>query len=48
MEYKKGDKVKHPKQEIWGIGVVLENQHDDKVRIFFEHIGEKILFHPRK
>ena len=43
MEYKKGDKVKHPKQEIWGIGVVLENQHDDKVRIFFEHIGEKIL-----
>ena len=41
--YKKGDKVKHPKQEVWGLGVVLENQHDDKVRIFFENIGEKII-----
>lgn len=43
MEYKKGDKVRHPKQDTWGLGVVLENQHDDKVIIFFENIGEKIL-----
>lgn len=43
MDYKKGDKVKHPKQDVWGLGVVLENQHDDKVRIFFENAGEKII-----
>lgn len=43
MEYKKGDKVKHPKQDVWGMGVVLEDQHDDKIRIFFESVGEKIL-----
>ncbi|GAA5097075.1 DUF3553 domain-containing protein [Wohlfahrtiimonas larvae] len=43
MHYKKGDKVKHPKQENWGLGVVLENQQDEKVRVFFENSGEKIL-----
>lgn len=34
MEYVKGEKVKHPKQDAWGLGVVLENPNDDKVRIF--------------
>lgn len=43
MDYKKGDKVKHPKQDVWGLGIVLEDQRDDKVRIFFENVGEKIL-----
>lgn len=43
MDYKKGDKVKHPKQEAWGLGIVLEDQRDEKVRIFFENAGEKIL-----
>lgn len=43
MHYKKGDKVKHPKQEAWGIGLVLEDQRDDKVHILFEHAGQKLL-----
>lgn len=43
MEYVKGEKVKHPKQDAWGLGVVLENPNDDKVRIFFEHVGEKLI-----
>lgn len=43
MKYYKGDKVKHPKQEGWGLGIVLEDQRGDNVKIFFENAGEKLL-----
>ncbi|MBY5944660.1 DUF3553 domain-containing protein [Photobacterium rosenbergii] len=43
MEYKKGDRVIHPKKEDWGLGEVLENSNDATVRVFFVGVGEKIL-----
>jgi len=39
----KGDCVKHPNAPDWGIGKVLENALDDKVKIFFVNVGEKLL-----
>jgi hypothetical protein len=43
MEYKKGDRVKHPIKNDWGLGEVLENSNSESVRIFFVGIGEKTL-----
>ena len=43
MEYKKGDRVKHPTKEDWGLGEVLENSNGDTVRVFFVGAGEKTL-----
>lgn len=43
MEYKKGDRVKHPTEEGWGVGEVLENSDGAKVRVFFVGAGEKNL-----
>jgi len=43
MEYKKGDRVKHPIKDDWGLGKVLENSDGTTVRVFFVDVGEKIL-----
>ena len=41
MEYKKGDRVKHPTMQHWGIGEVLADSMGDIVKIFFVGAGEK-------
>ncbi|MGK0393938.1 hypothetical protein Y019_03250 [Alcanivorax sp. 97CO-6] len=43
MEYKKGDRVKHPTKEDWGLGEVVENSNGATVRVFFVGAGEKTL-----
>jgi len=43
MQYKKGDRVRHPKKPDWGIGQVLADSTDGTVRIFFTHVGEKTI-----
>lgn len=43
MEYTKGDRVKHPTKDDWGLGEVLENSNGDTVRVFFVGAGEKTL-----
>lgn len=52
MEYKKGDRVKHPTKEDWGLGEVIENSNGESVRVFFVSSGEKTLslkhVHPEK
>ena len=41
--YKKGQLVKHPKKDDWGIGVVLEDSYGLKVSVSFENEGIKLL-----
>ncbi len=43
MTYRKGDRVKHPTQEDWGLGEVLENSNEDHVRVFFVGAGSRKL-----
>lgn len=43
MEYKKGDRVKHPTLNEWGVGEVLADSNGDSVRVFFVGVGEKTL-----
>ncbi len=43
MKYRKGDRVKHPIKEDWGLGEVLEDSVTETVRIFFVGVGEKTL-----
>lgn len=43
VEYKKGDRVRHPTKADWGLGEVLENSNGETVRIFFVGSGEKML-----
>lgn len=43
MDYKKGDRVKHPNLPEWGLGEVLENASTKAVRVFFVGVGEKRL-----
>lgn len=43
MEYKKGDRIKHPTQDEWGLGEVLEGSNTESVRAFFVGAGEKVL-----
>ena len=43
MKYKKGDRVKHPAKNEWGLGEVLENSNGETVRVFFVGAGEKTL-----
>ena len=43
MEYKKGDRVKHPTKADWGLGEVLENDNGETIRVFFVGAGEKVL-----
>ncbi len=43
MEYRKGDRVKHPIKDDWGLGEVLEDSDGESVRVFFVGAGEKVL-----
>lgn len=43
MEYKKGDRVKHPKKEEWGIGEVRADSKGAFVTVTFANAGEKKL-----
>lgn len=43
MEYKKGERVRHPKLVNWGLGEVLADSDNDSVKIFFVGVGEKCL-----
>jgi hypothetical protein len=43
MEYLKGDRVKHPSKDDWGLGEVLEDSNTKLVRVFFVEAGEKTL-----
>ena len=43
MSLKKGDRVRHPAQVEWGLGEVLADPGEDKVRVFFVGAGAKIL-----
>ena len=43
MKYRKGDRVRHPKMDSWGLGLVLEDSDGAKVRIFFVDVGEKTV-----
>jgi hypothetical protein len=42
MELKPGMWVRHPKQESWGVGEVLECE-EEKARIVFAAVGEKLI-----
>ena len=43
MNYRKGDRVLHPKKSDWGLGQVLANSAAGQVRIFFSNIGLKVI-----
>lgn len=43
MSYEKGERVRHPTLEKWGVGEVLENASAKEVRVFFVGVGEKRL-----
>ena len=43
MFYRKGDRVRHPIKEDWGLGKVLANSNGDKVDVFFVDAGEKTI-----
>ncbi len=43
MDYKKGERVKHPGMPEWGLGKVLEDSRDHKVSVFFTGDGRKTL-----
>jgi hypothetical protein len=43
MDYKKGDRIKHPKMAAWGTGLILEDSNAGIVRAFFVGAGEKKL-----
>lgn len=43
MSLKKGDRVTHPLKPAWGLGEVLEDANEEKVRVFFVGDGEKTI-----
>jgi len=43
MSYEKGERVRHPTLEEWGLGEVMENASPKEVRVFFVGVGEKRL-----
>lgn len=43
MEYKKGERVRHPTMESWGLGKVLADSNSNDVKIFFVGAGEKTI-----
>ena len=43
MKYNKGDRVRHPKRDDWGLGEVLADSDGRAVRIFFVETGEKTI-----
>lgn len=40
LEFKKGERVKHPSKPEWGLGQVLEDSANEKVHVFFTGAGE--------
>jgi hypothetical protein len=43
MVLKKGDRVRHLIKTEWGLGEVLADAHEEKVRVFFVGAGEKTI-----
>ena len=43
MDYRKGERVKHPRKPDWGVGQVLADSSGGSVKIFFMHAGEKAI-----
>ena len=43
MNYRKDDRVLHPKRSDWGLGQVLANSAAGQVRIFFSNTGFKTI-----
>lgn len=43
MEYKKGERVKHPTKEDWGLGEVISDRNEEFVTVLFVGAGEKKL-----
>lgn len=43
MKYRKGERVRHPNKDDWGLGEVLEYSKGETVRVFFVGAGEKTL-----
>lgn len=43
MEYRKGERVRHPTKRDWGLGEILEDSKENAVRVFFVGVGEKEL-----
>lgn len=43
MFYRKGDRVRHPIKDDWGLGKVLANSNGEKVDVFFVDAGEKTI-----
>lgn len=43
MSLKKGDRVRHPINAEWGLGEVLADSNEEKVRVFFVEAGEKTI-----
>lgn len=43
QRYFKNDRVRHPTQHEWGIGIVIENCSKTEVKIKFENAGNKTL-----
>jgi hypothetical protein len=41
MEYKKGERVRHPRKEDWGVGEVHADSAGGFVRVVFANAGEK-------
>jgi hypothetical protein len=41
--YKKGERVRHPGMEQWGLGEVLEDSRNDMVSIFFVGHGKTLI-----
>lgn len=43
MTFEKGDRIKHPTRDDWGVGEILESQNGEFIRAFFVGVGEKTL-----
>lgn len=43
MDFKKGDRVRHPNVPEWGVGEVIRDSNGQSVIVFFEGAGEKVL-----
>ena len=43
MKYNKGERVKHPTKDDWGLGEVIADSDGGSVRVFFVDAGEKTI-----
>ncbi len=43
MEYKKGERVRHPTMISWGLGEVLADSNSNDVKKFFVGAGERTI-----